>query len=95
MAVQQIAPVICPNCRTQFTAPVENIIDGQDPAKKSALLQGQLNLVQCPQCGTVFTALVPVLYYDLEKELGKDKAQTALEIIKQNSALIDDADRGE
>jgi hypothetical protein len=69
MAVQQIAPVICPNCRTQFTAPVENIIDGQDPAKKSALLQGQLNLVQCPQCRTVFTALVPVLYYDLEKEL--------------------------
>src|SRR5262245_2170212 len=69
MAVQQIAPVVCPNCRTQFTAPVENIIDGQDPAKKSALLQGQLNLVQCPQCRAVFTALVPVLYYDLEKEL--------------------------
>lgn len=36
---------------------------------KSALIQGRFNLAQCPQCGTVNSALIPLLYYDLEKEL--------------------------
>jgi hypothetical protein len=36
---------------------------------KAAFLQGQINLAQCPQCGTTFAANVPLLYYDLEKEL--------------------------
>ena len=36
---------------------------------KAAFLQGQTNLAQCPQCGTTFAANVPILYYDLEKEL--------------------------
>jgi hypothetical protein len=69
MPVQQVSPVTCPNCRTQFTAPIENIIDGQDLGMKGAFLQGQLNLIQCPQCGFTGAAGVPVLYYDLEKEL--------------------------
>lgn len=69
MATQQIAPVICANCRTQFNAPVMPIIDGQNPALKSAFLQGRFNAVQCPQCGSVNALNLPMFYYDLEKEL--------------------------
>jgi hypothetical protein len=69
MATQQVTPVTCPNCKAQFTAPIQNIIDGQDPALKSAFLQGRLNVVQCPQCGFTDALNVPMLYYDLEKEL--------------------------
>lgn len=69
MPVQQVVPVVCPNCHTQFTAPIENIIDGQNPAMKMAFLQGQLNQVQCPRCSFVAMPATPILYYDLEKEL--------------------------
>jgi hypothetical protein len=69
MATQQVVPVTCPNCKTQFHAPIENVIDGQDPALKSAFLQGRLNVTQCPQCGLASPLGVPLLYYDLEKEL--------------------------
>ncbi|MBN1993974.1 MAG: hypothetical protein JW953_14840 [Anaerolineae bacterium] len=69
MAVQQVVPVTCPNCQARFNAPLENIIDGQNSALKIALLQGRLNVAQCPQCGLVVPLGVPLLYYDLEKEL--------------------------
>lgn len=69
MATQQIVPVVCANCRTQFNAPVVPIIDGQNPALKSAFLQGRFNAVQCPQCGFVNSLNIPMFYYDLEKEL--------------------------
>lgn len=69
MATQQIVPVVCANCRTQFNAPVVPIIDGQNPALKSAFLQGRFNAVQCPQCGFVNPLNIPMFYYDLEKEL--------------------------
>lgn len=69
MATQQVAPVTCPSCNFRFSAPVESIINGQDPAQKAALLQGRVNLVQCPQCGVTTMLQTPVLYYDLEKEL--------------------------
>ncbi|MBN1219577.1 MAG: hypothetical protein JXM69_11660 [Anaerolineae bacterium] len=69
MAVQQVVPVTCPSCQTRFNAPIETIIDGQDVAMKSAFLQGQLNVTQCPQCGLTSPLGVPLLYYDLEKEL--------------------------
>lgn len=69
MATQQVVPVTCPNCQTRFHAPIENIIDGQNPALKNAFLQGRLNVTQCPQCGLVSPLGVPLLYYDLEKEL--------------------------
>lgn len=80
MATQQVAPVTCPNCGTQFTAPIESIIDGQDIALKSAFLQGRLNTVQCPQCGFVSTPTTPVLYYDLEKEIAFVLAPNALQV---------------
>ncbi len=41
----------------QFGASKPNIINGQNPAEKSALMQGQIDARQ------------PILYYDLEKEL--------------------------
>lgn len=69
MATQQVTPVTCPNCGSQFTAPIQSIVDGQDLAQKSAFLQGRLNTVQCPQCGFVTTPNAPILYYDLEKEI--------------------------
>ncbi len=68
MATQQVVPVTCPACQAQFSAPVQSIVSGQDPALKSAFLQKQLNVVQCPQCGFADVLDVPVLYYDLEKE---------------------------
>ncbi len=69
MATQQVMVVTCPNCRAQFNAPVQSLIDGQDPMLKSAFLQGQFNMVRCPQCGAISSVNTPILYYDLEKEL--------------------------
>ncbi len=66
---QQVMLVTCPNCRAQFNVPAQNIIDGQNPVLKSAFLQGRLNVAQCPQCGAVSALNIPLLYYDLEKEL--------------------------
>jgi hypothetical protein len=80
MATQQIVPVVCANCRTQFNAPIVPIIDGQDPLLKSAFLQGRMNAVQCPQCGFVNALNRPILYYDLEKELAFVFAPNSLQM---------------
>ena len=80
MATQQVAPVTCPSCNFRFSAPVDSIIDGQDPAQKAALLQGQVNLVQCPQCGFTTMLQTPVLYYDLDKELALVFAPNELQL---------------
>lgn len=69
MPVQQVTPVICSNCQAQYTAPLNNIINGQDQPLKAAFLQGRVNISQCPQCGAANRPDVPILYYDLEKEL--------------------------
>ncbi|MCB0197390.1 MAG: hypothetical protein KDJ65_35915 [Anaerolineae bacterium] len=69
MAVQQVTPVVCSNCQGQYNAPVNSIINGQDQAMKAAFLQGRINISQCPHCGTANRPDVPILYYDLEKEL--------------------------
>ena len=69
MTTQQVVPVACPNCQAQFSAPIQSIIDGQDPVQKAALLQGRLNVAQCPQCGFTDVLNAPTLYYDQEKEI--------------------------
>jgi hypothetical protein len=69
MATQQVASVTCPSCAVRFNAPIENIINGQDLSLKSAFLQNRLNVIRCPQCGRVNPLSIPLLYYDLEKEL--------------------------
>lgn len=80
MAVQQLAPVACPACNAQFSAPVQDTINGQDMAMKAAFLQGRFNVVQCPQCGSAVAADVPLMYYDLEKELALVYAPSALHL---------------
>lgn len=69
MPVQQVTSVVCSSCGAQYSAPVQTIINGQEPAMKAAFLQGRVNLSQCPQCGAINSTKTPVLYYDLEKEL--------------------------
>jgi uncharacterized protein YejL (UPF0352 family) len=81
MATQQVAPVTCPNCRSSFSTPVETLINGQDSGMKYALLQGRINVAQCPQCGFANMLTVPVLYYDLEKELALVLAPNQLGLV--------------
>ena len=70
MTTQQVASVNCPDCRTPFTAPVQQIIDAQiDPAAKSQLLSGRLNLIFCPHCGFQGMLNSPFIYHDAELEL--------------------------
>lgn len=70
MATQAVTSVSCPNCRNPFTAPIQQIIDARaDPAAKSRLLSGQLNMVICPHCGFQGALNSPFLYHDPELEL--------------------------
>nr|BAL58032.1 hypothetical conserved protein [uncultured Chloroflexota bacterium] len=80
MASQQVVPVTCANCNSRFNVRVQTIVDGQDPVQKSAFLQGRINLIQCPQCGLVSPVNVPILYYDLQKELAFVFAPNSLQI---------------
>jgi len=66
----QTVPVPCPLCGRRFTAQVQSIIDvGQDPAAKSRLLRGQINVATCPQCGNAGMLNAPFVYHDPDKEL--------------------------
>jgi hypothetical protein len=70
MSTQVVASVTCPNCRTPFTAPIEQIIDAQtDLEAKTRLVSGQLNAVICPHCGFQGALNTPFLYHDAELEL--------------------------
>ncbi len=70
MSPTEAAPISCPNCKTQFTAPIERVIDAQrDPEAKARLLNGQLNVVQCPNCGFHGALAMPILYHDAELEI--------------------------
>lgn len=88
MSVQQVMPVNCPNCNARFTAPIENIIDGGDVGLKTAFLQGYLNVIRCPQCGFTGMAAVPVLYFDLEKELALVHVPTDLNMMGDTQEKI-------
>jgi hypothetical protein len=60
----------CPNCRQPITADIEQLFDvGQDPASKSRLLSGAVNVVQCPNCGYQGAMATPLVYHDPQKEL--------------------------
>jgi hypothetical protein len=70
MTTQMVASITCPNCRSPFTTPVQQIIDVQeDPEAKSRLLSGQLNTVICPHCGFQGALNAPFLYHDAELEI--------------------------
>jgi hypothetical protein len=70
MATQAVTPVTCPQCRTPFTAPIQQIVDAQrDSEAKARLLSGQFNTVICPQCGFQGALSAPFLYHDSELEI--------------------------
>lgn len=58
-------PIQCPNCGTQYQAPVRSVIDvGQQPQLRQAFLSGQINLAVCPKCNTGGLLEVPLVYHD-------------------------------
>lgn len=62
--------VRCPNCGQPFSTALHTIIDvQQNPAAKTQLLSGRLNVAQCPHCGHASALATPLLYHDAEKEL--------------------------
>jgi hypothetical protein len=70
MTTQPVTSVNCPNCRSPFTAPIQQIIDVQgDPAAKPRLLSGRLNSIICPHCGFQGALNTPFIYHDAELEL--------------------------
>jgi hypothetical protein len=97
----------CPNCRAQFPAAVESVIDpAVDPGAKTRLLSGRINQVRCPNCGAAFTVTAPILYHDAEKKLlltyvpielnlGKDASEKAIgDLMREALANIPNEKRG-
>ncbi|MBI5929340.1 MAG: hypothetical protein HY862_08535 [Chloroflexi bacterium] len=63
-------PITCPNCRNNFAAPVEQILDvGRDPSAKVRFLAGQVNRVRCPNCNYQMAVGTPLAYHDPDKQL--------------------------
>jgi hypothetical protein len=69
MSIQQIITILCPECGAESEVVIQDIINGQDLIAKSAFLAERLNEAQCARCQTNITPTVPLLYYNLEKEL--------------------------
>lgn len=62
--------VNCPQCKTPFTAKIEQIFDvGREPAAKSRFLRGGFNVINCPRCGFQSTIAAPIIYHDPSKEI--------------------------
>jgi len=62
--------VNCPQCKTPFTAKVEQIFDVErDPSAKSRFLRGQFNVITCPRCGFQSMLAAPIVYHDAAKEI--------------------------
>lgn len=65
-----MAAIQCPNCKSPVQAQVQQLVDvGQDPAAKSRLLSGSLNVIQCQNCGFQGQLTTPLVYHDPDKEL--------------------------
>ncbi len=70
MAIASRTTVTCPQCRNQFPATVEMVVDAQqDPDAKMRLLSGRFNVAQCPHCGTAIQVASPLIYHDPSKDL--------------------------
>ncbi len=62
--------VNCPQCKTPFTAKIEQIFDvGRDPSAKSRFLRGNFNVITCPRCGFQSMIAAPIVYHDPAKEI--------------------------
>lgn len=69
MAISGTA-IQCPNCKSPVQARIEQLVDvGQEPALKSRLLSGSLNVIQCSVCGFQGQLATPLVYHDPSKEL--------------------------
>nr|HID14577.1 hypothetical protein [Anaerolineae bacterium] len=65
-----LARVTCPNCRSPFETPVEQVLDVRaDPSAKIRVLNGLVNAILCPHCGMRGALNLPFLYHDPDKEL--------------------------
>lgn len=84
--------ISCIQCRQQFRAAFQNVVDAsQDPQGKIKLLTGRLNAAQCPNCGATNTMLTPLVYHDPDKELLITYVPMELELSKdaQEKAIGD------
>ena len=62
--------VNCPNCRQPILAEIEQLFDvNADPAAKTRLLSGAVNVISCPNCGYQGNLATPIVYHDPDKEL--------------------------
>ena len=62
--------VNCPNCRQPLLADVEQLFDvNVDPAAKTRLLSGAVNIISCSNCGYQGNLATPIVYHDPDKEL--------------------------
>ncbi|MBE9508382.1 MAG: CpXC domain-containing protein, partial [Chloroflexi bacterium] len=90
----------CPNCRNQFQAPVEQILDVKaDPGAKMRVLNGLVNMAVCPHCKMGGPLGLPFLYHDPDKELafiympmeaGRDDLERQQAIGKLTSTVMND-----
>lgn len=70
MNTQEVGPVVCPQCRLRYNAPITSLIDvSENPGLKEDFLRGRINAGQCPQCNTFHLYTIPLLYYDKTHEL--------------------------
>jgi hypothetical protein len=65
-----VARITCPNCRTSFQTPVEQVLDVRaDPSAKERVINGLANVAICPQCRMGGPLDMPFFYHDPDKEL--------------------------
>jgi hypothetical protein len=69
MPETQSVPITCPNCRTEYDAPLRTVIDvSQNPELRQAFLASRVNVAVCPQCRTGGLLEVPLVYHDAPNE---------------------------
>ncbi len=69
-SIKNEAAAKCPNHCEPFDVEYWSLVSAdQDPDLKTAILGGELNLVQCPECGTFFHHDGDLIYFDAPAEL--------------------------
>ncbi|MBR4592906.1 MAG: hypothetical protein IKO35_06835, partial [Elusimicrobiaceae bacterium] len=69
-SIKNEAAANCPNHCEPFEVEYWSLVSAaQDPDLKSAVLGGELNLVQCPQCGAFFHHDGDMIYFDAPAQL--------------------------
>lgn len=69
-SIKNEAAAHCPNHCEPFDVEYWSLVSAdQDPDLKTAILGGELNLVQCPECGAFFHHDGDLIYFDAPAEL--------------------------